>query len=228
MQSRLLALAALVFPFALSAGCASVPQYRPVYDLPGGKTVEVGLVPQAGVAFDTDASALSGAAPGANAWATFRTTAGFDVFAAGHGSVGLSLVNGAYAGTQFGGGAGVRYRVHQDFLPDMRFAFEVFGDYVQDDFTYLGDGRTTRRFVSAVTRIPIAQRAGGNIWVYTAPTLGITVPLYAEADHPFFGIQEMPIGVVAGLTDWVSVVVEGGYHVYLTGGYVGVGAIFTL
>lgn len=213
---------------ALFAGCASVPQYRPIYDLPGGKTLEVGVVPQVGVGFDAAESALSGAVPGANAWVAYRTPAGFDLFAAGHGGVGFSLTNGAYGGAQFGGSAGVRYRVHQDFLPDMRFAFEVMGDYLQEDFRFVGDGATTRRHLSAIARIPIAQRATGNIWVYTAPTMGISLPLYEDPPHPFFGINEMPIGVVAGITDWLSIVVEGGYLIQLNGGYLGAGAIFTL
>lgn len=227
MNARLLLLAVCLS--SLFAGCASVPQYRPVYDLAAGHdTVELGVVPMTGVAYNAVDSQLSGIAPGTNAWATFRTAHGFDLFAAGHGSVGVSLTSGAYSGAQYGGAAGIRYRVQQDFLPDMRFGFEAFGDYLQDDFTFIGDGRTTRRHISGFIRLPVSQRAAGNVWFYTAPTVGISLPLYEDPPHPFFGIQEMPIGVVARLTDWVSVVGEGGYLIPLNGGYLSVGFIFTL
>lgn len=228
MLRRLLPRALPVLVVAVLTGCASVPQYRPVYDLPGGKSVEVGAVPQVGIAFNAAESALSGAVPGGNAWVSYRTELGFDLFAAGHGGVGLSLPTGAYGGAQFGGSAGIRYRVAQDFLPDMRFAFEAYGDYLQEDFRFVGGGATTRRHLSAIARIPIAQRAAGNVWVYTAPTMGISLPLYDDPPHPFFGINEIPIGVVAGITDWLSVVAEGGYLIQVNGGYLGVGAIFTL
>lgn len=219
---------ALPVAFGLLSGCASVPQYRPIQDLPGGKSFEVGIAPQAGVAFDGVARELSGAAPAGNAWLAYRTDFGFDLFAAGHGGVGLTLPQGAYGGTQFGGSVGIRYRVPQDFLPDMRFAFEVFGDYLQEDFVFVGARQTTRRHLSGIARIPIAQRAAGNIWVYTAPTMGISLPLYEDPPHPFFGINEIPIGIVAGVTDWLSIVAEGGYLIPLNGGYLGIGVIFTL
>lgn len=226
MSSRLAFAALCLAP--LLASCASVPQYRPVYDLAPGRSVEVGAVPQVGVGFDPSDGSFSGSAPGASAWVAYRTGADLDIFAAGHASFGLSLTDGSYAGNQFGASAGIRYRVQQDFLPDMRFAFEVFGDYLQDDYAFVGDGRTTRRHISGIARIPIAQRAAANVWVYTAPTLGISLPLYDDPPHPFFGIQEMPLGVVAGITDWLSVVVEGGYLIPLNGGYLGVGVILTL
>ncbi len=216
--------------FALFAGCASVPQYRPIYDLPSERNIEAGVVPQLGIAFDPTEGALTGVVPVANAWGTFRTAADLDLFVAGHGGLGVSLVDGSYGGNQFGVSAGVRYRVQQDFLPDMRFGFEAYGDYWQDDMTFIGDGRTTRRHISVVARIPISQRVpNSSIWVYTAPTVGIALPLYDEAPFPFHGIREMPIGLVAGVTDWLSIVVEGGYLMPpLNGGYLGVGAIFTL
>lgn len=214
--------------FVLFAGCASVPQYRPLYDAAGGASFELGVAPQAGVAFDGNERSLSGAVPGGNAWFTYRTEAGFDLFAAGHGGVGLMLPTGAYGGSQFGGSAGIRYRLQQDYLPDMRFAFEAFGDYLQEDFAFVGNRRTTRRHISAIARIPIAQRAAGNVWVYTAPTMGISLPLYDDPPHPFFGINEIPLGVVVQATDWLAIVAEGGYLIPLNGGYLGVGAIFTL
>ena len=79
--------------FALFAGCASVPQYRPIYDLPADKSVEVGVVPQLGIGFDQGDSSFSGVLPGATAWGTFRTAADLDLFVAGHGGVGVSLVD---------------------------------------------------------------------------------------------------------------------------------------
>lgn len=220
---RSLPLALLVLVLGLLAGCASVPQMRPPIDLPRGQSVELAVAAQAGANAEA-------ATPGGSAWAAYRTESDFDVFVMGHGSVGLPYDGLTYDGHQLGGAAGLRYRLTQDFIPEMRFAFEVYVDYLQDNFGFLaGPLRTPeRRHISAFMRLPIVQQAAPGVWVYTAPTLGVSLPLYDDPPLPFFGIQEMPLGIVFRLTDWLYVVGEGGYYVPLNGGYVTVGTMFTL
>ncbi|MFZ9888955.1 MAG: hypothetical protein ACO3JL_15775, partial [Myxococcota bacterium] len=66
--------------FALCAvvgflGCASVPQYRPVYDLPSDHRVELGVVPQAGLGVSSQDRSPTGATPGATTFVIDRMSA---------------------------------------------------------------------------------------------------------------------------------------------------------
>jgi hypothetical protein len=123
---------------------------------------------------------------------------------------------------------GLRFRLPQEYLPDMRFAFEAMGDYLEENLHFAAGGAVTRRHLSGIVRLPIAQRASDAVWVYTAPTLGLALPLYAEAPYPFFGLNEIPLGVVVNVHEYASVVAEGGYLIPINGGYVGVGLILHL
>jgi len=204
----------------LGAGCASTPSYRPPIDLPNNGTFE------GGVALETGAN-LTAAAPGAVAWALFRTEPGFDVFAAGRANPAITY-DGQYAGVLVGGSAGVRYRLTQHFFEDMRFAAEAYGDFLQFDYSFRAPavGPPLQRFITGVVRLPVAQRATENLWVYTAPTVGISIPLHDNPAAPFFGINEMPLGIVWTPLDYMSVVVEGGMQITLGGGYGGVAVMF--
>lgn len=209
-------------------GCASVPQYRPVFDLSSNHRVEVGFVPQAGLGVSSIDRSPTGALPGVNGYVITRVSSELDLFAAGHGGLGLSLPEGAFAGGQYGGSFGVRFRLPQDYLPDMRFAFEAMGDYLEEDLHFAAGGKMIRRHLSGIVRLPVAQRASDRVWVYTAPTLGLALPLYAEAPYPFFGLNEIPLGCVATVHENLSVVAEGGYLIPANGGYLGVGLILHL
>lgn len=211
---------ATLLSLLVGAGCASTPSYRPPVDLPNDGQFE------GGVAVETGAN-LTAAAPGTVAWALFRTKPGFDVFAAGRANPAVNF-DGTYAGVLFGGSAGVRYRLTQNFFEDMRVAVEAYGDFLQFDYSFRApaSGPPTQRFITGVVRLPVAQRASEGLWVYTAPTVGISIPLHDNPVAPFFGINEMPIGIVWSPLDYMSVVVEGGVQITLGGGYLGAALMF--
>jgi hypothetical protein len=217
----------------LTSACATAPVYRPPVDLPSGRSVEIGAAVDLGLGVDaTGGGGLVGAMPGTAAWGLFRTQAGFDFFGAGRVNGGIALSDGSYAGTLLNGAAGLRYRMPQGFLEDMRFAFEVWGDYLQFDLGFLPESSPPlpvfQQYIGGMVRATIAQRAAPGVWVYIAPTTGVTVPLH-EDHRPFFGVvPEAPLGVVFQPFDLMSFVVEGGYSPLLQGGYLGGGLIVQL
>lgn len=81
-----------------------------------------------------------------------------------------------------------------------------------------------QHFVSGIVGVPIAEQAAPGLWVYTNVSLGIAIPLHEKAAVPFFGFQEIPIGVAWQATPWLLVVGEGGLALSLqdTGGYGGI------
>jgi hypothetical protein len=214
---------ALALALFAALGCASVPQLRPPIELPRGQSVELAVAAQAGANQEA-------ATPGGSAWAAIRTESGIDFFAMGHGFAGMPYDGFSYDGAQVGAGAGLRYRLEQTLVPELRFAFEVYLDYLQDNYGFNSRAARSaeRRHISAFARLPIVQQAAPGIWVYTAPTIGVSLPIYDDPPLPFFGIQEMPLGIVFRVTDWLFVVGEGGYYVPLNGGYLTIGTMFTL
>jgi hypothetical protein len=211
----------------LLSACASTPVYRPAVDLPGKRNVEIGAGLDVAVGVDSaGGNGLVSAMPGTTAWAAFRTEAGFDLFGAGRINGAVAIADGSFAGTLINAQAGVRYRVAQNYLEDMRFAFEVWGDYLQLDLSVLPVSDVAlpqfQQYASGMVRAFVAQRAGDGVWVYIAPTTGLTLPLHPNDPRPFSGVlPEIPLGVVFQPFDLMSFVVEGGYSPLLQGGYVG-------
>jgi hypothetical protein len=112
-----------------------------------------------------------------------------------------------------GGSVGVRGRYR--YLPHLLVGGEALLDY---------QARTAsgEQFVTGIVGIPVAELAAPGLWVYTNISLGLAVPLRKNAIPPFFGIQEIPIGVAWQATDWLVVVGEGGFALPIEGGYGGV------
>lgn len=201
---------------ALLAGCASAPTYRPPVPLPGGRQIEVGGGPHA-------AANAFGAGGGASAWGTYRSDLGVDFFGSAHGAA-LARFDGGLTGPFAGGSVGLRGRYA--FSPDMIFASEVGVDYLEDQLR-----RSAVRHVTGFIRIPVAQRVVGDLWVYAAPTLGLSLPVYEAPPLPFFGVSEMPFGFSWTLNESFTLVAEGGawgggFWQLENGGYGGIAIIF--
>lgn len=182
----------------LGAGCSSVPVYRPPIPLPQDRRLEVGVGPTFAARAD-----VSGVGGGGNAWVLYRTDAQLDFFGSVHGVELVSYEDGSFVGPFAGGGAGLRMRT--EFLEDIIFAGEVGVDFLEDRLR-----AADVRYASGLVRLPVAQRVVEGVWVYAAPTLGISVPLYEAPPAPFFGISEVPFGVSWTVNDLFTLVAEGG------------------
>jgi hypothetical protein len=239
-STRLAALG-LAWVLASTVACVSVPVYRPPVELPATTMVEVGVAPQltGSVEIDDVAGSVTPevAIPGGAVWGAFRTPANVDVIAGFQASPAIALQGDGYTGTQFGGQLGVRYRFPQLILEDMRFSTEGVIEYLQDDYSFGQATGDTRRHLSFIGRIPVAQQAFEGVWVYTALTVGLSIPIYPNPPAPFFGIFEAPLGITWQPLPWLTLLAEGGASKPLIragngrrygGGYLGVGAQFQL
>jgi hypothetical protein len=133
---------------------------------------------------------------------------------------------GLFADSQLGGAAGLRgtYRISDDLI----LGGEGLFDYQQLSSSVAG---RTEYFVSGVAGFPVAEKALPGLWVYTEPLIGAGYRFSDKPDDddiPFGGFLECPIGVSWQPADWTVVVVEGGFAIPFTGGYLGVGATFRL
>ena len=120
-----------------------------------------------------------------------------------------------------GGSLGVRGRYR--YLPTLLVGAEAMIDY---------QVRTSsgEQYLSGIVGIPVAEQAAPGLWVYTNISLGIALPLHDDPEVPFFGFQEIPIGMAWQATDWLVVVAEGGFALAVQdgGGYGGVAVAFRL
>lgn len=162
------------------------------------------------------------------AWALYRAQfddVELDFFASGHGTQLWRFSSQQLTGPFAGASAGLRTRMA--FLPELRFAAEASLDYLEDQRR-----AATLRHISGIVRLPVAQRVIDGIWVYAAPTFGISIPLYERPELPFFGIQEMPLGISWTPHPDFSLVAEGGMWggsfstLADVGGYGGVALMF--
>ena len=198
-------------------GCASAPMYRPVSPPMNDKVFEAGAGVHGVVGEDV-------AGAGTSVWVQGQLTKDILVVARGHATDVFPYKGGAgfFDNVQFGGAGGLRgtYRISDD----LHFGGEVLVDYQQISSS-LSD--TTQYFVSGIAGFPVAERALPNVWVYVEPQLGAGYR-FGDVDAPFSGFLECPLGVVWQASDSVLVVVEGGFAIPFTGGYLGVGGAFRL
>ena len=206
-------------------GCASAPMYRPVSPPLDDKGFEAGGGVHGVVGEDV-------AGVGSAAWLQAQVAKDISLVARGHFTELFPYkgIKGVLSDVQFGGAAGVRgtYRISEDLV----MAGEGLIDYQQ--LTTSADGHT-EYFISGIAGLPVAEKALPNVWVYVEPQLGAGFRFvtdadgnFVEADVPFSGFIECPIGVAWQPADWALVVVEGGFALPFTGGYFGVGAAFRL
>lgn len=206
-------------------GCASAPMYRPVSPPLDDKSFEAGAGVHGVIGEDVGGV-------GSAAWVQGQVAKDVMLVARGHFTELFPYkgVKGLLNDVQFGGAAGLRgiYRISDDLV----LGGEGLADYQQ--LTTSADGNT-EYFISGIAGFPIAERALPNLWVYVEPQLGAGYRFitdvdgaYVDADVPFSGFMECPIGVVWQPVDWATVVVEGGFALPFTGGYLGAGAAFRL
>ncbi len=200
---------------ALLGGCATAPFYRPMGPPMDNDVVECGIGAHADFGSDQMGVGTAG-------WLQAQVLPDFELVLRGHGTDFFS-----YAGTGqpfddvlFGGSAGIRGIYH--FSPTLLLGGEALVDYEQRT------GPEHEQLVSGIVGIPVAEAATPDLWVYTDISLGIAVPLNRDAAVPFFGFQEIPLGVAWRATPWLLVVGEGGVSLPVNGGYVGVAAAFRL
>jgi len=118
-----------------------------------------------------------------------------------------------------GGSAGIRGRYR--FSPTLMLGGEALVDY---------QARTAsgEHLIAGIVGFPVAEQAAPGLWVYTNPSIGLAIPLHDNPVAPFFGFQEIPLGVVWQPAPWLLVVGEGGFALPLNGGYGGVAVAFRL
>lgn len=215
MKALLRALPAPLLVVALSGACASSPSLRPAAPIMGDNVVEGGIGPH--VAFGRESMAV-----GTTAWVTGEVSEGVSVFVRGSAADFFS-----YQGDQAplddvlaSGGGGLRWTGR--YFDDLILGAEGLVEYEQRT------GPAAEQLVTAAFGIPVAEQATEGLWVYTNLQLGIAVPLATDNRGPFFGFQEIPLGIVWQATDWMLVVGEGGIYLPLAGGYGALAVAFRL
>jgi len=216
VKSPLLVLPAVLLVAGLGA-CASAPMYRPVSPPLDDRSFEAGAGVHGVVGQDV-------AGVGTAAWMQGQVAKDIMLVARGHFTDLFPYRGGGgvFRDVQLGGAAGLRgtYRISEDLV----MGGEALIDYQQVSSSVDG---TTQYFVSGVAGFPVAEKALDNVWVYVEPQLGAGFR-FGDVSEPFSGFMECPIGVAWKVNDWALVVVEGGFAVPFTGGYLGVGGSFRL
>lgn len=120
-----------------------------------------------------------------------------------------------------GGSAGIRGRYR--YTDTLLLGGEALVDYQVRT-------STGQHFLSGIVGLPVAEQAAPGLWVYTDITLGIAIPLHENPDVPFFGFQEIPLGIAWQPAEWMLLVAEGGFALAVEngGGYGGVAVAFRL
>lgn len=214
---------AIVAVVAIGAlgGCATAPMYRPISPPLDQKTFEAGAGVHGIVGQDI-------AGVGTAAWMQGQVAPDVALVVRGHFTDLFPYRGGGglLQDTQFGGAGGLRgtYRISEDLI----LGGEVLADYQQLRSSVNG---STQHFVSGVAGFPVAERALPNLWIYVEPQIGAGYR-FCEGEcadvPPFGGFVEAPIGLAWQPADWAVVVVEGGFAIPFTGGYLGIGGSFRL
>lgn len=196
------------------SGCATAPFFRPMGPpLTDRQVVEAGIGPH--VAFGREQMGV-----GTGAWFHTQVMPDVDLVLRGHGTD-FFRYDGAgkpFADVLGGGSIGIRGRYR--YLPTLLLGGELLLDYEARS------GENDEQLLSAIFGIPVAEEAAPGLWVYTNISLGVAVALHPDPLVPFFGFQEIPLGVAWQPTDWLVVVAEGGVSLPLNGGYGGAAAAF--
>jgi hypothetical protein len=205
---------ACAFVGGCALGCVSTPTMRPVGPPMGDHSVEAGVGPHAMFGRDSMAVGMTG-------WAAGQVHTNIDIVGHGYGTDFFAYDGSTPVGSDvlFGGGLGLRGRYM--FFDSLVVGAEAFAAYDQRT----GANNHEQLFL-AMFGLPVAEEAFEGFWVYTDIQLGIAVPFQEDPRGPFFGIQEIPIGVVWEATPWLLLVGEGGYALPLNGGYGSVAAAF--
>lgn len=207
----------VVAALGMAQGCATAPMYRPVSPPLDDKAFEAGAGVHGIVGQDTGGVGVAG-------WMQGQVAKDIALVARGHFTDLFPYRGGGglFADTQFGGAGGLRgtFRISED----LTLGGEVLADFQQ--ITSSVDG-TTQTFISGIAGFPVAERALPNLWVYVEPQLGAGYR-FGDVAEPFSGFVECPIGVAWQPADWATVVIEGGFAIPFTGGYLGIGGSFRL
>jgi len=199
-------------------GCSSTPAFRPASPMPEGRTLSVGVAAgaQGGVGSD-GAATVDRAGALSSVFVRYAVTDNLELTALGHGGAAAGIVqspSGAYSvkygGAIYGGNAGARFVY--PVLDGLRVGAGFYLDYLEQSYTL-----TTQRHVTAMVTLPAAERVYDGIWVYVRPMVGLSISLYEEAQLPFFGVMECPVGVSWQMTDQLTLLAEGGYYLPTNG-----------
>lgn len=192
--------------FAVLSGCATAPSFRPAAPMMGDAVVEAGIGPHAG--FGRESMAV-----GSTVWASGQVSEGVSFFLRGSAADFFS-----YQGDQAplddvlaSGGGGIRWTAR--YLDHLILGAEGTLEYEQRS------GPLAEQLVIGTVGLPVAEQAMEGLWVYTDLQLGIAIPLVEDSRGPFFGYQEVPLGVAWQPLPWLLVVGEGGLFLPLAGGY---------
>ncbi len=161
---------------------------------------------------------------GTSAWLQGQVSKDVFVVARGHFTdlIPYGGGGGLLQDTQWGGAGGLR-GVYQ-MSADLHLGGEALLDYQQISSSVDG---TTQYFVSGIVGLPVAEMALPELWVYVEPSLGAGYR-FGDVREPFSGFLECPIGVAWRPAPWALVVLEGGFAIPFSGGYLGVAGAFRL
>ncbi len=207
----------LVCALGWTSACVTAPGYRPPTPLPEGKYVEAGGS-VGGHVGDQTAGGLAGA------WGRVALFDKVDFLVGAHGgaAAGFDLLSRqpwnqvGFGGYTFGGSLGVRFRYA--VFESMYLGVGGYLEYLEHSYIGLPE-----RFGSASVTIPVAERLYDGVWIYVRPTVSVSLSLYKEAQLPFFGSMESPVGVMWQINEWVAIMGEGGYYMPSRGGYASFG-----
>ncbi len=204
---------------ACLSGCATAPFFRPQGPPLDDKNFEIGVGPHA--MFGQKEMGVGG-----GAWMHAEIVDDVELVARGH-AADFFRYDGAPDPTDtanridvlFGGSAGIRGRYR--FSETLMLGGEALVDYQMRT----GSGE---HLIAGIVGFPVAEQAAPNVWVYTNPSIGLAIPLHENPTAPFFGFQEIPLGIVWRPLPWLLVVAEGGFALPLNGGYGGAAVAFRL
>ena len=167
------------------------------------------------IAFGRDQMGL-----GTSAWGHAQIARDFELVIRGHGTdcfeyAGSTVV---LADVLAGGSVGIRQRYR--YKSTTMLGAEAFLDYQGRS------GASNTQSVSGIVGIPVAEQAVPGLWVYTDISMGIAIPLEKNPAAPFFGFQEIPLGISWEVSPGLLVVAEGGMSLPLNGGYFGAATAF--
>lgn len=210
----------LLCAVAWLSGCATAPFFRPQGPPLDDKSFEIGVGPHA-MFGRTEMGVGGGAWMHAEAW-----TEDIELVARAH-AADFFRYDGqrdpnddaSPIDVLYGGSAGLRgrYRFNETLM--------LGGEALIDFQSRTGSGE---HLIAGIVGFPVAERAAPGFWVYTNPSIGLAIPLHDNPIAPFFGFQEIPLGVAWQPMDWLLVVGEGGFSLPLNGGYGGVAVAFRL
>ncbi len=212
-RARLLGYAAVFFG---QVACVTSPTLRPVGPPVGEHVLEAGIGPYA--MFGKD-----GGGAGTAAYASGQVYPNVDVIGQGYAADFFDYrgKNPLLSDVLFGGGLGLRGRYA--LFDNLIVGAEFFLEYDQRT-----GGPIDEQLVLLVGGVPVAEEAFEGFWVYTNIRLGIALPLKPDPRGPFFGIQEIPLGVAWEIRPWLLLLGEGGVALPVQGGYGAVAVAFRL